>query len=97
MPASAIHPVVLVLGAGPNVGAQVAQTFAKKGYQVALTSRRLQDEKSADGHLHIRSDFTDPNSVTSAFEKVTRVFGPPSVVVYNGMGFFPLGISSITH
>ena len=85
MSPSAIHPVVLVLGAGANIGAQLARNFAAKGYKVALAARRLHDETSAEGYLHIRSDFADPNSVTSAFEKAKQTFGPPSVVIYNGL------------
>ena len=45
----------------------------------------LKDAHSDEGYLHINSDFTNPNSVSSAFDKLKAAFGPPSVVVYNGM------------
>lgn len=84
MLSAAVHPVLLVLGAGSNVGANVARIFAKNGYKVAISARRLQNHINADGYLHVHSDLTDPASVTSAFEKVSTTFGPPSVVIYNG-------------
>jgi hypothetical protein len=78
------RPVILILGAGANIGAHVAQTFARNGYQVALAARKLSDGQSEDGYMHIKSDFSNADSIVKAFEKVTKAFGPPSVVVFNG-------------
>ncbi|KAK4540186.1 hypothetical protein LTR36_009684 [Oleoguttula mirabilis] len=75
--------VLLVLGAGGNVGASVVSLFARNGYKVALAARRLQDGTNDDGHLHIHADLADEASVESAFDKTSAKFGPPSVVVYN--------------
>jgi len=77
-------PVILILGAGPNIGQAVARTFALKGYKVALASRSLDEANSTDNQLSIKSDFTNSDDVVNAFKKVTEVFGIPSVVVYNG-------------
>ena len=82
---SSTAPVVLILGSGANVGKHVAQTFAAKGYKVALASRSLKEEDSTADHLHITSDFSDPESVIKTFAKVKALLGSPSVVVYNGM------------
>jgi NAD(P)-dependent dehydrogenase (short-subunit alcohol dehydrogenase family) len=79
-----MSPVVLILGAGANVGTNVARAFTAKGYKVALAARKLQDETNEEGQLTIRSDFADPSSVIDAFAKVREVLGEPSVVVYNG-------------
>jgi NAD(P)-dependent dehydrogenase (short-subunit alcohol dehydrogenase family) len=79
-----MSPVVLILGAGANVGTNVARAFAAKGYKVALAARKLQDETDGEGQLTIRSDFADPSSVIDVFAKVREVLGEPSVVVYNG-------------
>ncbi|KAK9381409.1 uncharacterized protein V2V93DRAFT_358703 [Kockiozyma suomiensis] len=76
-------PVILILGAGPNIGQAVARTFASKGYKVALASRSLNEADSTANSLHIPSDFANPDDVVNAFKKVTNVFGIPSVVVYN--------------
>ena len=76
--------ILLVLGAGGNVGASVASLFAQNGYKIALAARSLQDTVNEDGHLHIQADLANADSVESAFDKVTAKFGPPNVVVYNG-------------
>lgn len=77
-------PILLILGAGSNVGQTVAKTFAAKGYKVALAARKLNESDSTQDTLNIQSDFSDPSSVTTVFEKVKAKFGVPSVVVYNG-------------
>ncbi len=75
--------ILLILGAGGNVGSNVASLFGKSGYQVALAARRLTDGKGEEGHLHIKADLSNPASVEKVFERVTSTFGPPNVVVYN--------------
>jgi NAD(P)-dependent dehydrogenase (short-subunit alcohol dehydrogenase family) len=86
---TAKSPVVLILGAGANIGQAVARTFASKGYKVALAARSLKETDSTDGQLNIPSDFSNSDSVVNAFAKVKEVFGIPSVVVYNGKSSFP--------
>lgn len=83
-------PVVLVLGAGSRVGQEVAKAFAAKGYKVALTARRLKEEDSTDGQLHIASDLSDTKNVIAAFDKTKAKLGIPSVVVYNAYGAGPV-------
>ncbi|KAF4992382.1 hypothetical protein FDECE_13738 [Fusarium decemcellulare] len=80
---AAKSPVILILGAGPNIGQAVARTFASKGYKVALASRSVKEADSTDNQLNIPSDFSKTDDVTNAFTKVKKVFGIPSVVVYN--------------
>ncbi|WWC60603.1 uncharacterized protein I303_103177 [Kwoniella dejecticola CBS 10117] len=80
---SAISPVVLILGSGPNIGQAVARLFGSKGYKVALASRSVKEAESTDNHLNIPSDFSKIDDVVNAFTKVKQVFGPPSVVVHN--------------
>lgn len=77
-------PVILILGAGPNIGQAVARIFASKGYKVALAARSLKDADSTDNQLNITCDFANSDDVVNAFKKVNKVFGIPSVVVYNG-------------
>lgn len=76
--------VILILGAGGNVGASTASLFAKNGYKVAIAARRLQDKVNDEGQLQIQADLSQPETVKSMFDKVIAKFGPPSVVVYNG-------------
>jgi NAD(P)-dependent dehydrogenase (short-subunit alcohol dehydrogenase family) len=77
-------PVILILGAGPNIGQAVARTFASRGYKVALAARSLDEAASTDNQLNITTDFGNSDDVVKAFNKVNEVFGIPSVVVYNG-------------
>lgn len=84
MPATSAAPVILILGAGANIGQHVARAFASKGYKVALAARSLKEVDSNADQVNIMSDLSDPNSVANAFSKVKSSLGLPSVVVYNG-------------
>ncbi|KIW02358.1 uncharacterized protein PV09_06180 [Verruconis gallopava] len=75
--------VLFILGAGPKIGFSVAQAFAANGYKVALASRSIEDGMREDGLFGVNLDLTKPEMVESAFEKVEKQFGVPSVVVYN--------------
>ena len=82
-------PVILILGAGPNIGHHVARAFAAKGYKVAIASRRLNEEDSTADQVKISSDLSDPESVVGVFSRVKASLGLPSVVVYNGKNSSP--------
>ena len=86
---SKTSPIVLILGAGPNIGNAVAQAFASKGYRVALAARKATEANNTADKIHIQSDFTDSSSVVNTFSKVKSLLGIPSVVVYNGMLHLP--------
>jgi NAD(P)-dependent dehydrogenase (short-subunit alcohol dehydrogenase family) len=92
---SSKSPVIFILGAGPNVGQAVGRIFASKGYKVALASRSLKEADSTDNQLNITCDFANSDNVVSAFEKVKKVFGIPSVVVYNGKRLVPKDASEL--
>jgi NAD(P)-dependent dehydrogenase (short-subunit alcohol dehydrogenase family) len=77
-------PIILILGAGPNIGKAVTQIFASNGYKIALAARSLKETDSTDNQLNIATDLANTDDVVKAFEKVNKVFGIPSVVVYNG-------------
>jgi NAD(P)-dependent dehydrogenase (short-subunit alcohol dehydrogenase family) len=81
-------PVIFILGAGPNIGQAVARTFASRGYKVALAARSLDEADSTDNQLNITSDFANSDDVVNAFKRVNKVFGIPSVVVYNGKPWY---------
>lgn len=86
-------PVVLILGAGPNIGQSVARMFASKGYKVGLAARSLKEADSTDNQLNIPSDFSKTDDVVNAFAQVKKAFGIPSVVVYNGKPSSPTASS----
>ena len=77
--------VLLVIGAGGRIGASVAKLFGDNGYKVAIAARSLEDKVNDQGQLQVRADVLKPATITSASEKVNAQFGPPSVVVFNGM------------
>jgi len=76
-------PVLLILGAGPNVGKSVAQRFAANGYKVALASRSVPTTNDVKGSLHIKSDLSKPETVKDIFQQVREKIGIPSVILYN--------------
>ena len=79
-------PVLLLLGAGKNIGLHTANLFAKNGYKVALASRSgLPLSETKNDFLNIKADFADPSSLTTVFSEVESKLGVPSVVVYNGI------------
>lgn len=77
--------VALIFGVGPNIGQSVARAFKTKSYKIALASRSLKSEASTPDELHIPTDCSDTDAIVGAFNKVRDVFGPPEVVVYNGL------------
>jgi NAD(P)-dependent dehydrogenase (short-subunit alcohol dehydrogenase family) len=77
-------PVILILGAGKNIGQGVARAFASKGYKVALASRSLKEAESTSEQLNITSDFSNTDDIVHAFTRTKKELGVPSVVVYNG-------------
>lgn len=76
--------VVLILGAGPNIGKHVSQAFAAKGYKVALASRSIKKEDETSNQTNIQWDLSDPFAIPELFRKVKDAVGNPSVVIYNG-------------
>lgn len=77
-------PILLILGAGPNIGSGVAKAFAGKGYKVASAARN--DHLNGRSSLFVPVDLNKPETVPSVFDTVKKELGsPPSVVVYNGM------------
>ena len=78
------QPTVLIFGAGANVGLSIASKFQKEGYKVAAVSRTIKEDLRKVAHKTIESSLT-PKGVTEIFEDVEKEFGPPNVVVYNGL------------
>lgn len=77
-------PILLVLGAGANVGSSVARLFRSKGYKVAVAARNVAAEVAGSADLAVKADFSDPSNIKLVFDEVKSKLGNPSVVVYNG-------------
>jgi NAD(P)-dependent dehydrogenase (short-subunit alcohol dehydrogenase family) len=85
MSASIPSPVLLIFGAGPNIGRGVANAFAARGYKVAIVSRRQPGfDIQTRGFFHVKGNLEDPSFVETAYQSVSESLGVPSVVVYNG-------------
>jgi NAD(P)-dependent dehydrogenase (short-subunit alcohol dehydrogenase family) len=86
----ASKPTILVLGAGPRVGASTAKLFAHNGYNVAIVSRKGTGTRDAEGFLSLKADFTQPDSIPGLFDAVKAEFHTaPSVVIYNAATLTP--------
>ncbi|KAI1413648.1 NAD(P)-binding protein [Hypoxylon sp. FL1857] len=80
----AANNVVLILGAGPRIGASVAGKFASNGYKVAVASRSGSGTKNVEGILSLKADFAKPDSIPALFDAVKTEFHTfPNVVIYN--------------
>ncbi|HZB82041.1 MAG TPA: SDR family NAD(P)-dependent oxidoreductase [Rubrobacteraceae bacterium] len=90
--------VMVILGAGPGLGAAIARRFAREGFAVALMARRKenlsairQEIEDANGTgMTVEADATDAESVAQAFDQVREGLGDPEVFTYNA-GAFQMG------
>jgi NAD(P)-dependent dehydrogenase (short-subunit alcohol dehydrogenase family) len=78
------HRILLLLGAGENIGLASITAFKTQGYKVASVSRTPSDAVRKAADLVLTADFSDPTCITDLFTKVENELGIPNVVVYNG-------------
>jgi NAD(P)-dependent dehydrogenase (short-subunit alcohol dehydrogenase family) len=78
------HRVLLLLGAGQNIGLASITAFKAQGYKVASASRTPSDAIRKAADLVLTADFSDPSCVADLFIKVEAELGIPNVVIYNG-------------
>jgi len=86
---------LVIVGAGPGLGAAMAQRFAAGGWAVGLVANR--QEVLDNGAAALRpsgvavgtalADVTDADSVARAFGEIHDTLGVPSMVVYNASIF----------
>lgn len=89
------NPVIVVVGAGPGVGASVARRFGSEGYDVALLARttttldalgqQLQDEGITAGWTAL--DVTDEEALTAAVTRFGGHAGRIDVLHFNPSAF----------
>src|ERR1700747_804602 len=90
MPDSVVPRPLLLVGAGPGVGAAVVRRFGREGFRSTLISRtktldELAPEMRSRG-LEIQALAADIEDLDGYRETLERIFsapGPPGVVVYN--------------
>ncbi len=76
----------LITGASSGIGKATAQYFAQNGWNVAATMRSPEKEMFFQNLPNVklyRLDVTDTNSISAAFEAVSKDFGRIDVVVNN--------------
>lgn len=89
------NKVLVVVGAGPGVGASVARRFGREGYDVALVARsadalerlgtELQEAGVTTGWTPV--DITDAEALTSAIERFGRHLGHIDALHFNPSAF----------
>tara|TARA_B100000497_G_C7544603_1_gene329498 strand:- start:66 stop:740 length:675 start_codon:yes stop_codon:yes gene_type:complete len=76
----------LIVGAGNELSASLAQLCASRGMKVVLAARnieKLKNLKKAIGADTIKCDATNIKSVSSLFNKTDKIIGAPNLVIYN--------------
>ncbi|MGZ4470687.1 MAG: SDR family oxidoreductase [Nocardioidaceae bacterium] len=97
-------PMIVVVGAGPGIGASVARRYALEGYDVALVSRsqerldalgaELQAEGTTTGWAAL--DITDAAALTAAIDRFAAESGRVDALHFNPSAFTqknPLSLS----
>src|SRR5260370_11933610 len=89
------HPAdarrLLVIGAGPGIGAATARRFTRDGYRVTLAARHRDkleelaaDLRSTGAEVAVlRADAADPGQLREALSSLYAAPNPPGVVLYN--------------
>jgi NAD(P)-dependent dehydrogenase (short-subunit alcohol dehydrogenase family) len=78
-------PVLLVIGAGPNIGLSLLKKFKEEGYQTAAVARTPKDSIADFVDKFYPSDLTGPpENMEEVFKQVQKDLGDPTVVVFNG-------------
>jgi pteridine reductase len=99
-------PVVLITGAAKRVGAEIARTLHRAGYDLALHYRHSRNEMDAlrseleslrpDSTVAIQGDLSDVSALPGIVEKCTARFGRLDAVVNNASAFFPTPLGDAT-
>lgn len=77
------HKILLLLGAGANVGTAAVKMFHGAGYKVVSVARTIRPEVKAYSDLVLTADFSDASSIQGIFDKTEKEIGVPNVVIYN--------------
>jgi len=104
-----VAETIVIVGAGPKLGAALGRRFAREGASVALLARnpdtihaiegsvrRAAGEASTPGRiLALPCDASDAQGVTEAFRRIREALGAATVLVYNAGAFQRGGILAL--
>jgi 3-hydroxy acid dehydrogenase / malonic semialdehyde reductase len=81
-------PLVVITGASAGIGAATARRFAKEGFRLALTARRLdrleQLRKELKGDIKVfELDVCSSDAVSTIFQRIEQEQGPIEILVNN--------------
>lgn len=82
---------IVIVGAGPNLGAAVARRFGREGFAVGLVSRNESKLEQLAGDLgedgitaaYRAADIRDSDALSSAIESLAAELGPVEVLEYS--------------
>jgi len=87
--------VVLILGAGANIGKSLITKFSSEGFKIAIASRTSKPEFEKAAAVSVTADLSDPSSIKAIFTRVKSEIGIPNVVIYNGMQPYSLNLRNM--
>lgn len=91
-----LAPVLVVVAAGPGLGAATARRFAREGWSVGLVARsagtldRVATEVRRVAEVQVATataDVSDEEALRRALGSLEEQIGAPNVVVYNGSAY----------
>src|SRR4051794_34145781 len=98
------NPVIIIVGAGPGVGAATARKFAAAGYDIGLLARnakRLDEfanelEKDGANVGWAALDIADPTALGDKLRLMTEKTGRVDVLLHNAVAFREAPASELT-
>ena len=90
--------VVFVTGGGTGLGKAIAVEFARLGASVVIASRDEEHraagiaavEEAGGRGVAVACDVRDPEQIASAFDEAVAEVGPPTILINNAAGNFPV-------
>ncbi|MFI5933856.1 SDR family NAD(P)-dependent oxidoreductase [Actinoplanes sp. NPDC051494] len=84
-------PIIVIVGAGPGLGMEIARAFGRRGFGVALLARdaakleTLVEKLGAEGIVSagFTADILQPDTVTQAFIRIKQRFGAIDVLEFS--------------
>lgn len=109
LPSSSVAPLVLITGATSGIGRATAEIFARNGYRLILTGRRVErlveiknrfEEAYGTQILLLPFDVRDPGAVEAALSNLPEAFQDIDILVNNAglaKGLAPIHEGNLAH